>query len=206
MERRPKKRRKLIGSVVRECRFMSTPSGKPFDPFDLSPYAPKRARERSVLDRPSVGNDISADNVDGHDDNGPEEAAVLLPYAPRAAMRRGGTDGGAGDLDGAVQAPSESVPDTAARPVTEKAIADEMAADPDLARLESSLQWLQREGSVGRLPRAVQLPPVSGLRPVGPDGPRPHGERFINGVRVPPSLPSPMRERRDNLRRPFRVF
>ncbi len=77
----------------------------------------------------------------------------------------------------------------------------------------SSLQWLQREGAVGRLPRAVPLPPVSGLRPVSPDGPRPRGEQFINGVRVPPSLapervrpPPPMRARRDNLRGPLRVL
>jgi hypothetical protein len=87
------------------------------------------------------------------------------------------------------------------------------AVDPDLARLESSLQWLQREGEVGRLPRAVQLPPVSGIRPVGPDGPRPRGEQFINGIRVPPSLapeglrpPPPRRARRDNLRGPLRVL
>src|SRR6267154_86065 len=109
---------------------MSSPSGKPFDPFDLSPYAPKRARERSSLERPPVDSDGS----DG-DDN----------------AQHGG------------------------------------------------------EESAAPLPRAVQLPPVSGLRPVG--------EQFINGVRVPPSLaperlrpPPPMRERRDNLRGPLRVL
>jgi hypothetical protein len=104
-------------------------------------------------------------------------------------------------------------PVAAAAQPAEKPAAEAGAVDPDLARLESSLQWLQREGSVGRLPRAAPLPPVSGLRPVGPDGPRPRSEQFINGVRVPPSLaperlrpPPPMRARRDNLRGPLRVL
>jgi hypothetical protein len=166
---------------------MSTPSGKPFDPFDLSPYAPKRARERSTLDGAPVEND---------DNDAGEEAAVSLPYVPRAAMRPEAAD------EPAVDAAAAAQPAAAASPV-----------DPDLARLESSLQWLQREGSVGRLPRAAPLPPVSGLRPVGPDGPRPRGEQFINGVRVPPSLaperlrpPPPMRARGDNLRGPLRIL
>jgi hypothetical protein len=172
---------------------MSTPSGKPFDPFDLSPYAPKRARERSTPDGAPVEND---------DNDAGEGAAVALPYVPRAAMRLQAADEGVVDPDAATPAPS-----------AEKPAADPVAADPDLARLESSLQWLQREGAVGRLPRAAPLPPVSGLRPVSPDGPRPRGEQFINGVRVPPSLapervrpPPPMRARRDNLRGPLRVL
>ena len=170
---------------------MSTPSGKPFDPFDLSPYAPKRARERSTLDGAPVEND---------DNDAGEEAAVSLPYVPRAAMRPETADEPAVD------------PDTDAQPAAQPAAAAS-PVDPDLARLESSLQWLQREGSVGRLPRAAPLPPVSGLRPVGPDGPRPRSEQFINGVRVPPSLaperlrpPPPMRARRDNLRGPLRIL
>lgn len=170
---------------------MSTPSGKPFDPFDLSPYAPKRARERSSLDGAPVEND---------DNDAGEEAAVALPYVPRAAMRPDPADEPA--VEPAVAAAQPAEKPAAASPV-----------DPDLARLELSLQWLQREGAVGRLPRAVPLPPVSGLRPVSPDGPRPRGEQFINGIRVPPSLapervrpPPPMRARRDNLRGPLRVL
>jgi hypothetical protein len=180
---------------------MSTPSGKPFDLFDLSPYAPKRARERSTLDRPPV-EDVDNDEND-------VEAAAALPYAPRAAMRPEAVDQRPVDLDAGNQALSRLRPD----PSTAQA-AEQPAGDADLARLESSLQWLQREGAVDRLPRAVQLPPVSGLRPVGPDGPRARGEQFINGVRVPPSLAperlrpprAPMRERRDNLRGPLRVL
>jgi len=181
---------------------MSTPSGKPFDPFDLSPYAPKRARERSTLDGAPVEND---------DHEGGEEAAVSLPYVPRAAMRPEIAEEHAVDPDPG--APTQSRPDAAAAQPAEKPAAAASAVDPDLARLESSLQWLQREGAVGRLPRAAPMPPVSGLRPVSPDGPRPRGEQFINGVRVPPSLaperlrpPPPMRARRDSLRGPLRVL
>jgi TPR repeat protein len=181
---------------------MSTPSGKPFDPFDLSPYAPKRARERSTLDGAPVEND---------DNDAGEEAAVALPYVPRAAMRPQAADENAVEPDAGAQARPR--PDAAAAQPAEMPAAAASAVDPDLARLESSLQWLQREGAVGRLPRAAPLPPVTGLRPVGPDGARPRGEQFINGVRVPPSLaperlrpPPLMRARRDNLRGPLRIL
>src|ERR1700719_4289297 len=188
---------------------MSTPSGKPFDPFDLSPYAPKRARERPTLDGPSVENEGNVDN--DANEKSDDEAAVLLPYVPRAAMRPQVADEPPVDLDAGTEAQSPPPPDISAGPVAEQPAADATAGDPDLARLESSLQWLQREGAVGRLPRAVQLPPVSGIRPVGPESSPPRGEQFINGVRVPPSLaperlrPPPMRER-DNLRGPLRVL
>jgi hypothetical protein len=173
--------------------------------LDLSPYAPKRARERSAPDRVSVESDDN-DQVENSDD----EAAALPPYAPRAAMRPDGADErplGAGAGDPARSPPRPDTAQSAAKPAP-----DRSAADVDLARLESSLQWLQRESSVGRLPRAVQLPPVSGLRPVGPEGSRARSEQFINGVRVPPSLaperlrPPPMRQRSDNLRGPLRVL
>jgi hypothetical protein len=192
---------------------MSAPSGKPFDPFDLSPYAPKRARERSTLDKPPGENDGSDGNIDINinNDKKDSEAAVALPYAPRAAMGPAAADGHPVDLDGVDQAPPR--PEISDEQLAARPAAAEAAGDPDLARLESSLQWLQREGAVGRLPRAVQLSHVSGLRPVNPDGPRPRGEQFINGVRVPPSLaperlrpPPPMRERRDNLRGPLRIL
>jgi hypothetical protein len=182
---------------------MSTPSGKPFDPFDLSPYAPKRARERSTVDPPPVDNENN-DNIATNIAATTDEAAALRPEA---------VDEAPVDLDGVDQAQSRPRPDTSEGPVAEKSAAAETAHDTDLARLESSLEWLQREGTVGRLPRAVQLPPVSGIRPVSPEGPRARGEQFINGVRVPPSLaperlrpPPPMRERRDNLRGPLRVL
>ena len=48
---------------------MSTPSGKPFDPFDISAYAPKRARHFSIVDRQdqepiSTEQDCEDDGVD----------------------------------------------------------------------------------------------------------------------------------------------
>jgi hypothetical protein len=187
---------------------MSTPSGKPFDPFDLSPYAPKRARERAASDQ----NDKKEDT-----------AGVVLPYAPRAALPL--AEGAApavphpldlDSIDKEPAAPATSVPQESlaeephANAVESAAPVSEV--DPALERLEASLQWIQREGSAARLPRAASLPPVGGLRAPAPEDLRPRGEQYINGVRVPPSLaperlrPPPMRERRDSLRAPMRVL
>ena len=67
---------------------MSTPSGKPFDPLDLSPYAPKRARERSEPERETVG----SEEQDQGEKSG-DEAAAIAAYVPRAALRGDGADG-----------------------------------------------------------------------------------------------------------------
>ena len=108
---------------------------------------------------------------------------------------------------------------TQRQPLAEQSAARDAAAkrhavpvtevDRDLARLEASLQWIQREGRMAaRMPRAAQLRPVAGLRPVSPQDLRLRDEQFIDGARVPPPLaperllPPPMRERRDNLRGP----
>jgi hypothetical protein len=81
----------------------------------------------------------------------------------------------------------------------------------DLSQLASSSK---REWADKRLPRAVPLPPVTGLPPVEENTcaekvPR-AGETFINGLRVPPSLvaerplPSPsMQRHRNNLIAPL---
>jgi hypothetical protein len=178
---------------------MSTPSGKPSDPFDLSPYAPKRARENA--ERTPVEN--------GGDDASEDAAAVALAYVPRAAMRPAAAEEHPIDLDAGDRA--QPGPDMRGEAATGPT-GDEPAGDVDLARLESSLRWLQREGAVERLPRAVSLPPVPGLPPFDPQAPRARPDQFINGVRVPPSLaserlrPPPMRARRDNLRGPLRVL
>src|SRR5258708_39958913 len=91
---------------------MSPPSGKPFDPFDLSPYAPKRARERSAQPAVERDDDHASDGEDDRED----EAAVALPYVPRAAMRPDAAGGPAGGLDAPAQAPSRPRPDAAAPP------------------------------------------------------------------------------------------
>lgn len=186
---------------------MSTPSEKPFDPFDLSPYAPKKARERVALEQ---------------NDKKEDAAGVVLPYAPRAALPLEDAAAAAAahplDLDSIDKEPAAPAARKPQEPVAEKPhqSAAEPAApvselDSDLERLEASLQWIQREGSSSHLPRAASLPPVSGLRPLGAEGARARSEQFINGVRVPPSLaperlrPPPMRERRENLRGPIRV-
>jgi hypothetical protein len=196
---------------------MSTPTGKPFDPFDLSPYAPRRARgtpapERSALDSAAVASDdgINSDESEDRDQN--SRTGDPLPYAPRAALRPQAADDRPTEPDDAALAQSRLRPACAGERVAEEAAATAPGADIDLARLEASLQWLQREGSAPRLPRAVPLPPVSGLRPVSPEVPRARSEQYINGVRVPPSLaperlrPPPMRERRDHLRGALRVL
>jgi hypothetical protein len=174
---------------------MSTPLEMPFNPFDLSPYAPKKARPRTAPgpDEPPVEN--GGDTV------------VPLPLGSRAAEpdaaenRR--SDGG--------EAQSSPLPEPAAEQASESQVAGESAPDPDLERLESSLRWLQRETAASRLPRANQLPPVFGLRSVPAEGtPR---EQFINGIRVPPSLarerlkaPPAMRAPGHNLRAPLRML
>ena len=192
---------------------MSTPSGKPFDPFDLSPYAPKRARERSTFDESSLENDGNINNNTGDNQKSDEEAAVSPPYMPHAAPPPPTAGEHPVAADAGKQAQSRPRPDPSAGPAAEGPAAAATASDPDLTRLESSLQWLQREEAAARLPRAIQLPPVSGLRPVGPEDPRARAEQFINGVRVPPSLaaerlrpPPPMRQRNDSLRGPLRVL
>jgi hypothetical protein len=147
---------------------------------------------------------------------------VVLPYAPRAALPLEDAAPPAVahplDLDSIDKEPAAPAASRPQEPAAEKPhqsatepAAPVTEADPDLERLEASLQWIQREGSGSHLPRAAPLPPVSGLRPLGAEGARARSDQFINGVRVPPSLaperlrPPPMRERRDNLRGPIRV-
>jgi hypothetical protein len=173
---------------------MSTPSGKPFDPCDLSAYAPRRARERANQEPES-------------------DSAVLLPYAPRAAHQQSTASERAADLDdqGHIDSESDHEPEIADELVSEGNSAATIS-DDDLERLESSLEWLKREAD--RLPRASQMPPVSGLRPVDPDDQSRTSERYINGFRVPPSLAPnvlqpplpPLGAERDHLRGAFRLL
>jgi len=169
---------------------MSSPSVKPFNPFDLSPYAPKKARMHAAAEQAAEGD---AESV----------ARLPLDGASEPAAAAEAQDDGAHDCDAAASAAAEEHP--ADYP------AEEETPDPDIARIETSLRWLQREGGAPRLPRAVQLPPIAGLRSI--DGARSRGDQFINGIRVPHSLaperlrpPPAMRDRRDHLRGPLRVL
>jgi hypothetical protein len=73
------------------------------------------------------------------------------------------------------------------------------AAPDDLQRLESSIQWIKREGMLARLeaghrapeearklPRAALLPPISGIPSVDPDGSR--RKRETSTSLLPPPL------------------
>ncbi len=57
---------------------MSTPSGKPFDPFDISAYAPKKARQRSTEDR-QEDEQFSTQQPSGSED--------MAPTSPFSAKR-----------------------------------------------------------------------------------------------------------------------
>ena len=180
---------------------MSTPSDKPFDPLDLSPYVPKRARERSILERPSFAREDHQNHAD--------HSAARTP----------------GDGD-AVASAADGVPLAQEMP-RQYALDLDAGNDGDLTRLQSSVRYLRREAGLDpekrangegeppreRLPRVAQLRPVSELGPFDPDAPRPRADQYINGIRVPPSLapkhlrrPRPLARRRDHLRGPLRVL
>jgi hypothetical protein len=94
---------------------------------------------------------------------------------------------------------------------------DESADRNDLQRLESSIQWLKREGTIARteagpralkdrrLPRAGQLAPISGIRPVDTEGSG-HKRETLTFHVAPPlaseriEVPAPSRQHRYNLR------
>jgi hypothetical protein len=197
---------------------MSTPSANSFNPFDLSPYAPKRAREHPAPERPLPEKD--------------EAAAALLSFAPpgatpvatapdavrsetypQGASRLDSAEARSADLDaGDKVQPAPATSATPERPAAERRADSTAPRDLDLDRLESSLQWLRQAGEAGHLPRARPLPAVPGLRPYSQEGGRAREDQFINGIRVPHSLapdrlrpPPPLRERRSHLRWPLRV-
>jgi hypothetical protein len=74
--------------------------------------------------------------------------------------------------------------------------------DADLARLEDSLRWLQRQDTAYRLPRVTPLPLVPGLTP--PDTPRysreEAGRRRAKSLEPEPMPPPPAAPRRRYLR------
>src|SRR5580704_9188675 len=88
----------------------------------------------------------------------------------------------AADHLGSFRSPQRQRPHLAVAPAPTPP-ADEAAAAADLRRLESSVQWLVRQGKMARretepgtreeprrLPRATPLPPVPGIPPVQTEG------------------------------------
>ena len=151
---------------------MSTPPGKPLNPFDHvsrkacggsvaelpgSPYAPKRARQRAGTE----GHPVESDRD-----------PLRSPYTPKQARAQPVTSRFAAG-------------DDAEQPAAARR--DQIMSDHDLERLEASLRQLQRQESATRL-RASNLAPVPGLAPVHASGRRHSGERFGDGFRSPRSL------------------
>jgi len=177
---------------------MSTPSGKPAGPMDLSEYVSQRARERLQTERQSSDRQSS----DGHAAEG-DDAAFRSPYAPKRAHER--TDSAPPmpigrparpsaeeqsrperppfgeipvpeqpvDLDAAALRRSAPAP-AAHHPEQAPTPADRSEApygDHDIERLESSLRWLQREETVTRLLRGTRRPAAPHRADFGDDEP-----------------------------------
>src|SRR5438105_3533336 len=113
------------------------------------------------------------------------------PYAPEH-----------GDEHAGAERPAAA---TAAGPHSE---GDESKKNVDLARLEDSLRWLQRQDAAYRLPRVTPLPLVPGLTP--PDTPRYSrdeiGRRRAKSLEPEVMPPPPVAPRRRYLRASIAVF
>jgi hypothetical protein len=191
---------------------MSTPTGRPFNPVNISDYAPKRVRERGGTQGQSTSGeaaDRSAEApkkprqqpTEAHPADGDHHETPLAPTGPHELPASEPEE------DGEENPPLPFGPKKVARQ-DEAAEADTKGDyDDDLWRLESSLQQLRRERTAltgeeiqPRLPRASQLPPVAGLRPPDDFG----RDTYIDGFRLPRSLgptfvpPPPLREKRTN--------
>ena len=151
---------------------MSTPPGKPLNPFDHvsrkacggsvaelpgSPYAPKRAHQRADMERHPVESDRDP---------------LRSPYTPKQARPQP-----------AIVRSDFAAGDDAEQPTARR---DRIMSDHDLERLEASLRQLQRQEFATRL-RATNLAPLPGLAPVHASGRRQSSKRF-GGVQSPQSL------------------
>jgi hypothetical protein len=193
---------------------MSTPSGKPSNPIDLSAYEPRLARGQATAER----------HTSGYDDPFRSAYAPKRPHGPagverhrvendRSALRSPTKPRGQPAVAPDFVITDDDKPDRYAPPpealwrgqASERH--DELTNDRDLKRLEASLRWLQREEAATRLPHATPLPPVPGLVPVDATGQRHSSEMPVDKLRAPRSLeperlapPVAVRSRRDNRR------
>jgi hypothetical protein len=218
---------------------MSTPTGKPVNPIDpfahvshetheragpehhpvegdsepiRSPYAPTRAGERASTERDAEKNDplrslyapkkartqpTAASDVSIRDDGVP----LVPPRGPESYLFSHNPDS-----DSVLQLAHSN-----SQRHEQAAAARPDASIRDLKRLKATLRWIQREGAAARIPRAAQLPPVSGLAPTDVRGRR-HSDEMLEVCSVP-SLeperkgpPPAMRSRRHKLRAPLIVL
>jgi hypothetical protein len=213
---------------------MSTPSGKPINPLDLSAYVSQKAREQANTERFPVENADDAFRspyAPKRPDAGAPTQPVETrsPYAPKTPQQtRPGAEPGDHadprqlafeevvkehpiDLDAAASLqPAHPTGERHEPPAVPHP--DEVMNDRDLERLEASLRWLQRQDTTNtRLPRAAPLAAVRGLPPADPRD-RHAGGSDVYGGRVPLSLepermaPPPRGSRHDSLRWPLRLL
>jgi len=150
---------------------MSSPTSRA--PVDPSDWAPRATRERAAMERLS-----SAAQNDPLPSHAPDQAGEHLAQTPAHA-----------DVIASPKATAAAV---------ESPSGDRSGKDGDLARLEESLRWLQRQDAAFRLPRVASLPIVPGLTP--PETPRLSrgeiGSRRVKSLEPEVMPPPPVASRR----------
>jgi hypothetical protein len=187
---------------------MSTPLEKPPGPIDLSAYALQKARERAVAEQyPSATDDHSPlspyapKRTRERGGPGQEARTVIDRDAPDICpgdARDGGEDipklaferAAEFSVDPESAVPLQPAPEPdSGRHVTRAAEPpDASANDYDLDRLEASLRWLQRQEAATRLARANQPPPRRTSTLLDARDRRLSGERFVERFGSPISL------------------
>ncbi len=195
------------GASLGECQYMSTPTGKPRIPTDLSDPVPHQARAHSDLlaaEYDSLRARLAANPVRERADVEPRPAGtsdhdpLRSAYAPMRS--RSAAEPGEASARGDAEPPYAAVPLQPAHPEPPGAPAagrDEVVSERDLDRLEASLRWLQRQEAAAR-PAPRPAPALA-----------PHETRYPGGeraaLRLPLSLepermgPPPLGARRDPL-------
>ena len=186
------------GSAQRaESPRMSTPSGKPSNPIDLSAYEPRLGAARPPRNDILPGMILIHFAQPTHQSDRTSLLALSGIVSKTTEVRFGrlkktkprGQPAAAPDfvaMDDDKPDRYAPPPRRLARPGLERH--DELTNDRDLKRLEASLHWLQREEAATRLPRATPLPHVPGLVPVDATGRRHSSEMPVDELRAPSSL------------------